>query len=265
VEGDLHDQRLGMAGFLGVMAPAYWAWALAEQGTFGDAIAECEKACRLGEILDHAYSQGFPYWHLGYIYVLKGEPDAALRALDRAAVLTRGIDSLSVGVTWCRGYALAASAEGLKLLRETLTALERMEFGVLDALAEVHAGEACTFAGELREAQSHAERALALARDHHQRGYEAYALRLFGELAACSEPRDAEGAETLYREALALGEQLGMGPLPARCHFGLGILYNETGRRELAAKHLSTAARMFREMEMQNWFERAETAIGALA
>jgi hypothetical protein len=80
-----------------VLTQAYWGWALAERGVFGEAIARCEEARRLGEALDHPYSLGFPHWHLGYIYTLKGEPEEALRALDRAAVLTRDIGSTSPG------------------------------------------------------------------------------------------------------------------------------------------------------------------------
>jgi class 3 adenylate cyclase/tetratricopeptide (TPR) repeat protein len=251
LEGGLGRDRLGITGYPAVLGPAYWGWALAERGAFGEAIARCEDARRLGEALDHPYSLGFPYWHLGYIYALKGEPDEALRALDRAAVLTREIGSTYPGVTWCRGYALAGCPEGLGLLRETVSAFERMEFGVYHALTAVHLGEACVLAGELSEARSHGEHALTLARERHQRGYEGYALRLLGEVAALSTPRDAQVAQTRYREALALADQLGMRPLAARCHLGLAGLLERTGQRDVALAESGIAAAMMREMGMR--------------
>jgi len=45
---------------------------------------------------------------------------------------------------------------------------------------------------------------------------------------ACCEPPDAEQAEIYYRQALTLAEELGMRPLQAHCHRGLGTLYATT-------------------------------------
>ena len=58
-----------------------------------------------------------------------------------------------------------------------------------------------------------------------QRGYQAYALRLLGEIAAQREPPEVEQAEAHYQQALALADELGMRPLQAHCHLGLGTLY----------------------------------------
>ncbi len=44
-----------------------------------------------------------------------------------------------------------------------------------------------------------------------------------------SDPPDAEKAESRYRQALTLAEELGMRPLVAHCHLGLGKLYRRTG------------------------------------
>jgi hypothetical protein len=62
-------------------------------------------------------------------------------------------------------------------------------------------------------------------------------------------------------EALALAGELGMRPLVARCHLGLGRLCRRTGKRQAAQEHLTTAVQMYREMDMRFWLEqaRAET------
>ena len=80
-------------------------------------------------------------------------------------------------------------------------------------------------AGRLEEAQALAEQALALAREHQERGNEAYALRLLGDIAAQRDPPEVDQAAAHYRQALALAEELGMRPLQAHCHHGLGTLY----------------------------------------
>ena len=54
-------------------------------------------------------------------------------------------------------------------------------------------------------------------------------------------PPDAALAEDHYRQALALAEALGMRPLQAHCHLGLGMLYAATGQREQARTTLATA------------------------
>jgi len=41
-----------------------------------------------------------------------------------------------------------------------------------------------------------------------------------------------------------------MRPLQAHCHRGLGILYSQTRQSEQARAELSTAIKMYRDMEM---------------
>jgi hypothetical protein len=48
-----------------------------------------------------------------------------------------------------------------------------------------------------------------------------------------------------YREALALADELGMRPLVAHCHLGLGKLHRRIGPRQQAVEHLITATAMY--------------------
>ncbi|OGK90257.1 MAG: hypothetical protein A2X50_14525 [Candidatus Rokubacteria bacterium GWF2_70_14] len=63
---------------------------------------------------------------------------------------------------------------------------------------------------------------------------------------------------------MALAGALGMRPLVARCHLGLGTLCLRTGERQAAREHLTTAATGFREMAMRLWSERAAAALREL-
>src|SRR5262249_8982375 len=122
-------------------------------------------------------------------------------------------------------------------------------------------GEAHLVAGRLEEAHALAESVLALTRKHQERGNEAYALRLLGDIAARREPPAIEQAETHYQHALALAEELDMRPLQAHCHHGLGTLYSQTDRAALARAALSTAIEMYRAMDMTFWLHAAEAAL----
>jgi hypothetical protein len=82
-------------------------------------------------------------------------------------------------------------------------------------------------------------------------------VRLLGDIATHPDRFDAEVAEAHYRKALAYAEPRGMRPLIAHCHLGLGKLFRRTGKRDLAQQHLTTAAMMYREVEMQFWLEQA--------
>jgi tetratricopeptide (TPR) repeat protein len=115
-------------------------------------------------------------------------------------------------------------------------------------------------AGRLEEAQALAERALTLSRAHQERGHQAYALHLLGDIAAHHEPPQVEQAEAHYRQALALAEELGMRPLQAHCHLGLGTLYATIGQQEQARAELSAAIGLYRAMDMTFWLPQTEAA-----
>jgi tetratricopeptide (TPR) repeat protein len=124
--------------------------------------------------------------------------------------------------------------------------------------------EAYLLAGREADARAAAHRALGLARQYKERGHEAYTLRLLGEIAAREDPLDIGKAENHYGQALALAEELGMRPLVAHCHVGLGKLYRRSGDLRLAKEQLNNGVAMMREMEMGLWLERAEADLKAL-
>jgi Tetratricopeptide repeat len=107
-------------------------------------------------------------------------------------------------------------------------------------------------------------RALTLTRERGERGHEAWALRLLGEIASHHDHLDVATTEAHYGTAMTLASELGMRPLVAHCHLGLGKLYRRTGRREQAREHLTTATTMYREMDMRFWLEQAEAEVKVL-
>ena len=96
---------------------------------------------------------------------------------------------------------------------------------------------------------------MTLARGRGERGYEAWALRLLGEIASHGRP-DVETAAAHYGAAMTLASELEMRPLVAHCHFGLGRLHGRTGNPEQAQEHLAAATAMYGEMGMTYWLEK---------
>jgi L-ribulose-5-phosphate 3-epimerase UlaE len=119
-------------------------------------------------------------------------------------------------------------------------------------------------AGCLEEAQALAEQTLALARDHRQRGVQAYALCLLGEIAGRRDPADAARAVTFYRQALVLAEDLGMRPLQAHCHRGLGTARLGMERRAEARTELTAAMALYRAMDMTLWLPEVDSSLVAV-
>jgi tetratricopeptide (TPR) repeat protein len=152
-------------------------------------------------------------------------------------------------------------ADALPLLTRALAQTTATGMVGDQALCRLALGEAYLLAGRLEEAHALAERTLALAREHQERGNEAFALHLLGEIAARCEPLERDQAEALYRQALALAEELGMRPLQAHCHLSLGKLYATLGRRAEARTELDTAITLYRAMDMTFWLPQAETAL----
>jgi tetratricopeptide (TPR) repeat protein len=269
VDGDREREHFSMHGFPAVVSRFYLGWSLAERGAFGEAIAVGREGIRLAEAVDHAYTLAVACWRLGYIHGLKGEFDQAVSLLERALARARESSVLLIWrtVTECLGHVHAVSgrvAEGLALLQEAVDALESMGAGQYHVLGLIHLGEAYALARRFDEAWAAATRARILACENGQRGSEAWAARLLGEIALQRDPVQVATAEGEYRQALASGKELGMLPLVAHCHLGLGKLYLHTGSQQEAREHLTSAASTYGETDMHFWLERAEAEMTAL-
>jgi tetratricopeptide (TPR) repeat protein len=140
--------------------------------------------------------------------------------------------------------------------------LERLATGrhmVFHELVLTELSEACLLVGRVDEASALAARLLELSHTGH--GYQAHACRLLGEVARRREPPDIDQAATHYRQALSLAEEVGMRPLQAHCHLGLGTLFATAGQAEPARAELSTALAMYQAMDMTFWLPETEAAL----
>jgi tetratricopeptide (TPR) repeat protein len=113
----------------------------------------------------------------------------------------------------------------------------------------------------LEEGREYAQHALQNSQVHNERGHQAWALQLLGDITAKLEPFKVEETEIHYQQALTLANELGRRPLQAHCHRGLGKLYSQTGQAEQARAEMATAIEMYRDMEMAFWLPETEAAL----
>jgi class 3 adenylate cyclase/tetratricopeptide (TPR) repeat protein len=256
---DLVHERLGQAALPSVYSRAYLACSLAELGEFSQGVHSGEHAMQIAEAFDQPFSLALACNALGRACLRKGDLNRAIPVLERAFDIcrARAIPIWLPVVRSMLGFAYALYgrlAQAAEALDQTLA----MPVVLDHSLSLASAGEAHLLVGQPEKATERAERALVLSRDRGEHGVEAYGLRLLGEIAARPDPPDVTTAEGHYRQALALAIQLGMRPLVAHCHLGLGKLYGRTGKRREAQEHFTTATTMYREMDMRFWLEQAE-------
>jgi class 3 adenylate cyclase/DNA-binding winged helix-turn-helix (wHTH) protein/tetratricopeptide (TPR) repeat protein len=261
LEGELSNERLGLPVPPSIFCREWLIFCLAELGEFAEGLRVSEEAFRIAEVGNRAMDLAYTYRGVAFLYLRQGEVDKAIAMTKRGLRLCQLVD-LPVISPWFTAflsyaYALAGRiAEALPLLEQAapiesaVPSYRALKFACLSDVS--------LLAGRMDDAIQFAERALELSRDRKERGHEAWALRLLGEIASRHNPPEVEPAESSYRQAMALAEELGMSPLMAHCHLGLGALYHQMAWLEQARSELSTAVEMYHAMEMALWLAPAQ-------
>jgi class 3 adenylate cyclase/tetratricopeptide (TPR) repeat protein len=256
-------EHFSLPGLPAVLSRDVLARCLAEVGAFAEGLARGEESLRIAEAVDDPHSLINACRGMGHVYLHKGAWHQAIVWLERGLEVCRvwDIPLLFYLVSSTLGYAyvLAGRVSDALPLLEPSASTEGV--GITRSRVHVWLSEAYLRLGRRDEALAVAMRGLEFCRTHAQQGEQAWALRLLGEIHAHCQPPETELAEAAYREALALAEALGMRPLQAHCHLGLGTLYGQTGQTAQARAALSAAIESYRAMEMTFWLPQAEAAL----
>jgi DNA-binding NtrC family response regulator/tetratricopeptide (TPR) repeat protein len=262
--GDLARERLGMPQLPAVHSRTCLAWCLVELGEFAEATTRAEEAMRLAEAVDHPLAVAVAGAGLGTALIRRGNFSEAIPVLERALNLCRSgnlplwIPRLASAL----GSAYAATGravEALPLLDDAVRQAQSMKLIRGHSLLVASWGYASLMAGDRAAAHERAQRALELAREHRERGHEAWVLRLLAEVAARARPVSVADAEARFHDARAHAHRLGMRPLVAHCHLGLARLYRRWGRAGDAAHHRAEATRLYAAMGMGFWLAQCQS------
>jgi tetratricopeptide (TPR) repeat protein len=254
----------------GINSLTWLALALAELGDFSAALGAGEEGVRLSELHDTPFGLFHGCVGLGFAQLMKGDVDRALSNLLRAATVAQASDLPLLANTAQAfvGHAYLHAGhldEATARLERAIAYHDSTGFLTFQSMSLVYRSEAHLRSGEFEKAAAAAERAAQLTLDCRQDAYHAWALWMLGEVAAHQQHIRVDVTDGRYREALLLATDLGMRPLVAHCHLGLGKLYRHTGQREQAHEHLATATTMYHEMGMPYWLEKAEAEMKKIA
>jgi len=261
-------ERLGFSGLAPVLRSIWLSRSLGELGQFAEAQACAEEGLGIATTADQPFSLIGAHVTVGILGLRRGHFDRATAAFRSGMELGRAWE-IHAWLENDAGFACALALQGerdeaIRVLEEASTTVPGTGVGLFLARRAAWFAEAAREGGRPQEARRLAEQALRLARAHKERGDEAWALRLLGDLASDREPLDFPAAETRYSDALALARTLEMHPLVAHCHRGLGLLYRRTGARERAQRDLGLARDLYREMGMAFWLERTDVELAEL-
>jgi class 3 adenylate cyclase/tetratricopeptide (TPR) repeat protein len=242
------------------------AQTLGALGAFAEGRRHGEEALRLATLEGRGTTPITARGYLGGLYLAQGDLEPAIRVWEQGLALCRASGNRDQLRTIMAGlgsaYALQGRvAEGRTLLEEAIresisTGARWTHANQLTRLSEV-----CRLGGHYDEAWQYARQALDLARQQQARGIEASARYQLGAVRTHADPPEVAQAEAHYHQALALAEALGMRPLQAHCHCGLGTLYTKTGQAEQARAALTAAIALYRDMDMTFWLPQAEAAL----
>jgi class 3 adenylate cyclase/tetratricopeptide (TPR) repeat protein len=258
-------ERFGLPWAPAAAVRVILAVVLAELGEFEESLAAAQESVLIAQPSGHPYSEVFTRFGLGYHYLRRGHLLAAIDVTEQGLAICRAMEIRVflpfMAATLGSAYLWSGrTADAVALLEEALAAITAMRSVGNRPLFVALLGEAHLALGHLAEAREGALQAVATARAHPARGWEARGLKLLGDVRA-RDSAEFEHAEGDYRRALALAVDLGMRPLVGDCHLGLGQLFRRAGKRDLAREHLTSALTTYRGMDMRFWLEQAEAEL----
>ena len=266
LQGDLLAERFGHPCSVAAFSRAWLSLCHAERGAFTEGIAVAEGALRIAETINDPIAQIMACYGFSVVLLRQGHLQQAIPVLEPAMELCqdRHIPLFLPRLATAKGLAYVLDgrvAEGLALVEQGVEQeLARGRQGSLTPLMAC-LSQAYLLAGRLEDAHTRAAQTLDLACRYRQRGNQAWALWLLGESTTRQASPEVEPAAEHYRHALALADELGMRPLLAHSHLGLGTLYAKLGRREQARAELCAATESYRTMGMVFWLTRAEAVL----
>jgi len=247
-----------------VTAPSvFWtshlARSLAELGDFAAARAAADDAMRLAAPVHHPFLTVHVTCSMATVALRQGRAGEMITLLEQLREINAAGSALVVFPfhEWFLAYAYAfvGHPDAATLLRHTERMTDDARFTYYYPFWLTLLGEGYLLLGEVEEALGRAGRALQLARKRGERGNEGWSLRLTGDALSALRPASEREIADNYRCALAIAEELGMEPLRAHCHLGLGRLETRACRPAEAERHHEIARPLLKGMAMTRWLD----------
>jgi tetratricopeptide (TPR) repeat protein len=261
-------ERFGTANVLSVICRIWLAQCSAQLGHFKEGKTLAEEATTIAKETDHASSLAWAHVGLGFIHLVQGNVDSAIRTLETSQKIcgANNIQVLMPHIGSNLGYAYALAGridDAIPLMEKADEQSKLIGRKAAWALRLTWLGHASLLGRQIGKAREQAQRAVALASDAGERGYEAWARKLLGDVIQ-EESSNPSEALNQYAASMALATELAMRPLQAHIQLSLGRLRRRENQIEKARSELSLALTSYRSMEMPIWIGAAEQELSTL-
>lgn len=242
----------GLSTFPGAWARSHLALGMAELGEF-DKIEELgREALEIAVEVENAYTLAITHAFLGMAYLRCGKLETALEHLDKGYKFC-----LNSKVKFVHSYAAGAlghayllgnePAQALTILKEG-TKADYLEHGVWAVHSLTILADAYRVTGEIKLATETVLRALQMANEGEERGFEAFAMYVMARIKA--DQNLNEEAKNWYQRAFDQASSLSMRPLVAHCHRRLGDVHQRLGEGNQAQLETQLAHEIYHSLGM---------------
>jgi tetratricopeptide (TPR) repeat protein len=247
-------QRHGLASFPSAWSRSHLVLGMAQIGEFDNIEEISREALEIAELVENNFTLVITYSFIGTAYLLQGKIELALPLLDKAHNLCylSKIPFMYPFVAGSYGYAYLLAnkpSQALTILKEG-TKLSSLDGTVWVVHPLTMLADAYRASGDMTSAKEIISRALMLADERDERGFEAWAIFVKAKIQSDSE--QLEEALQLYQHSLKQASGLSMLPLVAHCHKGLGDCYFKLGDEDQAVTENKSAIRIYRSLGMTN-------------
>ncbi|MBR0653050.1 AAA family ATPase [Roseomonas terrae] len=210
-------------------------WALARLGEFDEAERCGDELRRVAATIGKPLGQAVALYSRGFALVHQGRFETAIPLLEQGLRLCSkwGFAAWFTNLASTLGHALGRvgrTEEGMDLIWQAIRQTRAVGIMVSHANEVAWLAEAHLVRGQFNEAARHAQDAVELARRYQERGNEANALRVLGEVALRTEDADLAAARAHFCAALEAASACGMKPMVVACKDGLERLRRRLGR-----------------------------------
>ena len=235
-------------------------------GNFKEGEALCEKALRFAFELDNLYNIGYAELSYGGLFAHKGDGKNVIRHAQNAVRYGEEAQfTVMVGMALAllgRGYLFLGELDlAREYLEKSLTINREMGLDSAIPLIYISSGMIDFDAGDLRNAQGNAEKALKLAQSSNQRSSEAFSYMLLGRVLVKLGASEKNRAEKHILQGIQIANDLSLKPSYSIGYLCLGELYTNTGQKEKALEILEEAEAAFQEMGMDYWLRRTQEVL----
>ena len=250
-------QRYGLASFPSAWSRSHSVLGMAELGQFDETDKIGGEALSIAEAVKNNFTFVITYSFIGTAYLIQGQLELALPLLEKGHDLCRRaqIPFMYPFVSGCLGSAYLLNNEphrALDILKEG-TKPSSLEGAVWIVHPLTIFADAYRISGDMELAKEVIARALSLADEREERGFEAWAKLVNAQIAY--DAGIPEVALEWYQKSLQQASDLTMLPLVAHCHKGLGNCHSVLRNENQATAEKESAIKIYRSLGMVHYYK----------